>query len=34
MASELEDQIAELDINPLIAGPKNSVAVYVRIRKS
>jgi len=34
MASELEDQIAELDINPLIAGPNNSVAVDVRIRKS
>ena len=33
MASELQDQIAELDINPLIAGPKKSVAVDVRIRK-
>lgn len=33
MAAELKDQIAELDINPLIAGPEKAVAADVRIRK-
>lgn len=33
MAAELKDQIAELDINPLIAGPEKAVAVDVRVRK-
>ena len=32
MAMELEEEIAELDINPLIATPDDAIAVDVRIR--